>query len=226
VRAAVVAFLLRHGRWPAALLALGALTLSLALAYAHSQVRAAARERCFERVEDTPPAPVALVLGCSKQLSNGRANLYFEARIRAAAELFHAGVVDALLVSGDNHRVGYDEPTDMKQALVELGVPAERVHCDYAGLRTLDSVVRAAEIFDQRRFVVVSQRFHAERAVYLARAKGLEAFGFDADAVRMGLRARLRESAARLQAVLDVRVFDTAPRFLGPKVAIARAESR
>jgi SanA protein len=221
-----VSILLRHWRWPGALLALGVVTFSLGLAFADHQVRAAARGRCFERVEDTPRAPVALVLGCAKQLSDGRANLYFAARIRAAAELFHAGVVEALLVSGDNHRAGYDEPTDMKSALVELGVPAERVHCDYAGLRTLDSVVRAAEVFGQRRFVVVSQRFHCERAVFLARERGLEAFGFDADAVRRGPRARLRELAARLQAVLDVRVLDTEPRFLGPKVAIAPTQSR
>ncbi len=216
----------RHWRWASALLALGALTLSLALAFAHSQVRAASRDRCFESIEDTPHAPVALVLGCAKQLSNGRANRFFEARVEAAAELFHAGVVDALIASGDNHCADYDEPTDMKNALVALGVPAERVHCDYAGLRTLDSVVRAAEIFDQRRFVVVSQRFHCERAVFLARAKGLDAFGFDADAVHRGPRARLRELGARLQAVLDVLVLDTEPRFLGPKVAIARAEPR
>jgi len=109
----------------------------------------------------------------------------------------------------------------MKDALIRAGVPAERVFCDYAGFRTLDSVVRAKEVFGQSRFLVVSQSFHNERAVYLARANGLDAYGFDAQAVggAAGLKTRARELAARVAAVVDV-ALGTQPKFLGPPVEI------
>lgn len=189
--------------------------------FAQWRVASTASGRCFARVEDVPAVRTALVLGCTERLADGRTNLYFTRRIAAAAELFHAGRVGALIVSGDNSREDYDEPTAMKEALVRAGVPAECVYCDYAGLRTLDSVVRAEEIFGQRRFVVVSQHFHTERAVYLARAHGLEAFGFDAQALggAAGARTRARELAARVAAVLDV-AFGTTPKFLGPPIEI------
>ncbi|MCY3002817.1 MAG: YdcF family protein, partial [Planctomycetota bacterium] len=140
----------------------------------------------------------------------------------AASELFHSGKVERLIVSGDNHTVEYDEPTAMKAALVERGVPEERIHCDYAGFRTLDSVVRAELVFGQRSFVIVSQRFHAERAVFLARSRGLEAWGFCAVAVGggAGLRMRARETVARTAAVLDAHVLGTQPKFLGEAVEL------
>ncbi|HUR27902.1 MAG TPA: ElyC/SanA/YdcF family protein [Planctomycetota bacterium] len=178
--------------------------------------------RCFESVADVPEAPVALVLGCSEHLPDGRRNLYFARRIAAAAELFHANKVEALIVSGDNHCAEYDEPGAMKAALVAAGVPEEKLVCDFAGFRTLDSVVRARRVFGQNRLIVVSQRFHCERAVFLARAHGIEAFGLDAAAVggAAGLRTRLREAAARTIAALDVSLLGTEPKFLGPPVEI------
>lgn len=182
----------------------------------------AARGRCFATQAELPDAPVALVLGCSERLPDGRTNLYFRRRIAAAAELFHAGKVRALIVSGDNHSPDYDEPGAMKAALVEAGIPAEVVYCDFAGLRTLDSVVRAREVFGQSRFIVVSQRFHCERAVFIAQERGLDAFGYDAEPVggAAGLRTRLRESLARAAAVLGLFVFHRQPKFLGPPVEI------
>lgn len=188
-------------------------------------VASVASAACFDRVADVPHAPTAVVLGCSDTLPNGSDNPYFGPRIDAAAELFHAGAVAHVIVSGDNHSVHYDEPTAMKAALVERGVPAERVHCDYAGFRTLDSIVRAELVFGQKRFVVVSQRFHAERAVFLARSRGLDAFGFCAPGIEggvggVGLSLRLREVAARFVAVLDARVLGTQPKFLGEPVGL------
>lgn len=194
----------------------------LALLGADRVVARAAVGRCFEQVGQTPVAPVALVLGCAEKLAGDRTNLYFTRRIAAAAELYHSGKVEALIVSGDNSHKEYDEPTAMKNALEQAGVPPERVYCDFAGLRTLDSVVRAREIFGQSRFIVVSQRFHNERAVYLARAHGLEAFGFDTQPVggSAGLRTRAREWIARVAAVLDT-ALDTQPKYLGPPVEVA-----
>lgn len=184
-----------------------------------------ASARCFESISEVPRSPVALVLGCSEFLPDGRRNLYFTRRVEAAARLFRAGRVGALIVSGDNHAADYDEPTALKDALVRLGVPVSAVYCDFAGFRTLDSVVRAEAVFGQREFTVVSQRFHCERAVFLARARGLEAHGFAADPVggTAGARTRLRESLARAAAVLDAYVLGTEPRFLGPRVEIELA---
>jgi len=189
-------------------------------------VRTVAAAECFEQVADVPRAPVALVLGCAETLPDGRNNLYFGRRMDAAAELFRSGTVERLIVSGDNSTVSYDEPTAMKAALVARGVPEERIHCDYAGFRTFDSVVRAELVFGQRSFVVVSQRFHAERAVFLARSRGLEAWGYCAEAVGggAGLRMRARETVARTAAVLDAHVLGTQPKFLGEPVELGAVE--
>jgi SanA protein len=209
-------------------MAAGAVTLGVSLFLCDAWVTHAAFGRCFENIQDVPDTGVALVLGCSEHMPDGRNNLYFQRRIQAAADLFHAGKVHALIASGDNHRADYDEPTAMKAALVRAGVPPERVYCDFAGYRTLDSVVRAQAIFDQSSFVVVSQRFHCERAVFLAREHRLDAFGYDASPVggAGGLKTRLREIAARAAAVLDVAVFDTQSKFLGPRVEIALADAQ
>lgn len=168
-----------------------------------------------------PITDVALVLGCSKQLGDGRRNLFFERRMAAAAELYRTGQVSYLLVSGDNSRPDYDEPSDMRAALVAAGVPASRIVRDHAGFRTLDSVVRAKQVFGLSELIVVSQRFHNERAVFLARAHGMRAYGYDARDVggAEGLRVKLREVVSRLAAVLDVRVLGSTPRFGGPREA-------
>ncbi|RYZ10179.1 MAG: hypothetical protein EOO73_00980 [Myxococcales bacterium] len=172
----------------------------------------------YARASELPAARVALVLGCSPRVAGGRRNQFFIARMAAAAELYHSGKASYLLLSGDNSRPSYDEPTEMKLALEGLGVPSERLVLDYAGFRTLDSVVRAKEVFGVKRVIVVSQHFHNVRAVYLARARGLEAFGYDAAEVGGlgGAWPKVREVASRIFAVLDVRVFGTRARFGGP----------
>jgi SanA protein len=170
------------------------------------------------RASDLPSTHVALVLGCSPQLSDGRRNLFFDRRISAAAELLRAGKVRYLLVSGDNSRPGYDEPTSMRAALIAAGVPPTSIVRDYAGFRTLDSVVRAKQVFGLHEMLIVSQRFHNERAVYLARAHGIQAWGYDAPAVGgpEGLRVALREVLSRLTAVLDIKLLHSTPHFSGP----------
>jgi SanA protein len=181
-----------------------------------------AEGRCFDAAEAAPAAAVAVVLGTSARLADGRANLFFLPRMEAAAALYKAGKVKALIVSGDNGTQGYDEPTDMKRVLMQMGVPAERIMCDYAGFRTLDSVVRAKEVFGQQRVIFVSQRFHNARAIYLAHAFGMEAYGMDAKDVPVALSVKtfLREKLACVKAVLDVNVLGTKPKFLGEKVSV------
>ncbi len=181
-----------------------------------------AEGRCFDAVNAMPEAPVAVVLGTAAHVAGGWSNYFFKYRMEAAAALFKAGKVKALIVSGDNGTYSYDEPTDMKLALMKLGVPAEKIVCDYAGFRTLDSVVRAKEVFGQQRVIFVSQRFHNARAIYLARAFGMEAYGLDAKDVPVALSVKtfLREKLACVKAVLDVNVLGTKPKFLGEKVIV------
>lgn len=186
------------------------------------RIRSVAKERCLDEIDGLPDAPVAVVLGAAPRLANGRVNLFFRPRLEAAARLFKAGKVKALIVSGDNGSEDYDEPMEMKRVLIELDVPEGLIVCDYAGFRSLDSMVRAKEVFGQSRFIVISQRFHNERAVYLARAFGIEAWGLNAKDVPVALSVKtfLREKLACVKAVLDVNVLHTQPKFLGEKVAV------
>lgn len=198
----------------AAVLALGLAALGVEAS------RIEARSAPFVHAEASalPAARVALVLGCSPFVAGGRRNQFFIARMAAAAELYHSGKAAYLLLSGDNSRPSYDEPSAMKRALESLGVPSARLVLDYAGFRTLDSVVRAKEVFGVTRLIVVSQHFHNVRAVYLARAHDIEAYGFDAAEVygAGGAWPKVREVASRVFAVLDVHVLGTEPRFGGP----------
>lgn len=199
-----------------------AVLLLLASAGAGRAIRMCAKGRTFSDVATIPHRRVGLVLGCSRTLADGRDNLFFRTRMEAAVRLFEAGGVEYLIVSGDNHIAGYDEPTDMKRALVGAGVPADRVYCDYAGFRTLDSVVRALEVFGQTNITVISQRFHNERAIYIGARRGVDAIGYNAadiDAFN-SLRTRLREQGARVKTVLDVTLLRTRPKFLGPRIEI------
>ena len=128
-----------------------------------------------------------------------------------------------LVVSGDNHVRGYDEPQDMKDSLIGVGVPAERIYCDYAGFRTLDSIVRVREVFGQNSVTVISQEFHNQRAIYIARHRGVDAIGFNAADVDTydSFATRCREAVARANMLLDIFVFGRAPKFfLGKKVEI------
>ena len=195
-----------------------ALAATLGIGWADHIVEARAAPYVSSSSGSLPELKVGLLLGCSKQLADGRPNLFFVKRIAAAAQLFKAGKVQYLLVSGDNSRQSYDEPTDMRRALLAAGVPSARIVLDYAGFRTLDSVLRAKDVFGLRRFIVISQRFHDLRAVYLARAHGVEAYGYAAADVggADGLRVRLREVFSRTFALLDVSVLKSRPHFDGP----------
>ncbi|MEO0445797.1 MAG: ElyC/SanA/YdcF family protein [Verrucomicrobiota bacterium] len=207
-----------------AVLTLGLFTLTgfLAILVCGAMVRYSARGRLYESAADTPARRTGLVLGCAKTLGNGRKNWFFELRMRAAADLYHAGKIQRILVSGDNSRKTYDEPSDMKEDLIRRGVPEAHIHCDYAGFRTLDSVVRAKEVFGQTQFTVVSQRFHNERAIFLARSRGVDAIGYNAKDVRRSraVKTYLREKLARVKTVLDVYLLRTQPKFLGDPVNI------
>lgn len=181
----------------------------------------ASRGKLYDEIAELPATEVGLVFGTTDTIQ-GRENKYFRYRIEAAVEVWRAGKVETLIVSGDNRSKYYNEPEMMKAALVEEGVPKERIVCDYAGLRTLDSVVRAKKVFGAERIMVISQRFQNERAIYLAEAHGLEAYGYNARdlELRAGSRTRLREVGARVKMWLDVHILGTEPRHLGEKVEL------
>lgn len=191
------------------------------LVYTNLLPARAAEGLLFDDAGKVPHRRVGLIFGCDNKIE-GRENLYFRYRIDAAVRLWRAGKVDCLIVSGDNRSKFYNEPEAMRQALVSLGVPDDRIVADFAGLRTLDSVVRAKEIFGASELTFVSQRFQNERAIYIARANGIEACGLNATDVpgSGGLKTKLREIGARVKMWLDVNVLSTRPKVLGDRLAL------
>ncbi len=194
-----------------AVLVLAAVALLL---WADHQVKKAAAF-VYTRIEEVPAREYGLLLGTSRVVRGGFLNEYFYRRIRAAVRLYKAGRVRKIIVSGDNRRKGYNEPQDMKEALMAEGVPEGAILMDFAGFRTLDSVVRARNVFGVTTFTVISQKFHCERAVYLARAKDLDAVGFAAEDVpaRFRFKNTFREPLARAKAFLDLHLLRTRPHF-------------
>ncbi len=175
----------------------------------------------YKDVVSIPENKAGLVLGTSQYLSSGTLNLYFKYRIEAAAALYHAGKISVLLISGDHGSKGYNEPEDMKNALIEKGVPDSVIHLDYAGFRTLDSVVRADKVFGQKKIMIISQKFHNERAVFLAGRFGITAIGLNAGDIpfQYGYKVQLREKIARFKVFIDL-LLGVSPRYLGEKISI------
>jgi SanA protein len=193
--------------------------------YAECRISHSADGRVFESSVEIPARDVALVLGTSRKIGSNP-NPYYEARLNAAAELFLKNKVRGIIVSGDNSTASYNEPSDMKNDLIARGVPAEFITCDYAGLRTLDSVRRASKVFGQNSLIIVSQPFHLERALFLANHSGVEALGYAAAEAPFvwRIRTRIREVFARDAAVFDV-VFGRDAKHLGPSEAVKLAPS-
>jgi SanA protein len=190
--------------------------------WANASISWRARHAVTNDADRLRPVNTGLLLGTSRRLVSGRPNQYFYNRMDAAAELFNRNIIRRIIVSGDNRFTYYNEPLDMRNALIQRGVPANKIHMDYAGFRTLDSVVRANKIFGQDQIIVISQKFHNERAVFIARKKGIDAQGYNASDVPVNkrLKTRLREIGARNKAMLDV-VFGVQPKFLGDPVDIS-----
>lgn len=191
------------------------------VAYANITAVWASRGRLYDNISNLPEEKVALVFGTTDRV-NGRENRYFRYRIDATVRVWKAGKIKTIIVSGDNRTQYYNEPEKMKLALVERGIPADRIVCDYAGLRTLDSVVRAKEIFGTTSMMVISQRFQNQRAVYLAKANGIDAVGFNARDLEThaGMKTKIREVGARVKMWLDVNFLNTRPSHLGERIPL------
>lgn len=180
------------------------------------------RSLVFDNVDSIPKNRVGLLLGTNKVLANGNENPYFKYRIDAAAKLYHAGKIERIIVSGDNSRKEYNEAEYMRADLIAQGVPDSCIYLDYAGFRTFDSMLRCREIFGQTKYTVISQRFHNERAIFIANHEGMETVGFNARDVgrAFGFNVMLRERFARVKVFLDLYVLGTKPKFLGEKVGV------
>ncbi len=181
-------------------------------------VSSLAKPHLYHHIEELPKTRVGLVLGTSKTLKSGHQNLYFAYRIQAAVALYKAGKIEKIIVSGDNRFKNYNEPKDMQQSLIDAGIPKEDIVLDYAGFRTLDSMHRARYVFGQEEVIVISQKFHNQRAISIAQSIDLKAHGFCAQDVskKYGLKTQLREKLARGKLVLDL-LFKKKPKFLGQK---------
>jgi SanA protein len=189
--------------------------------WANFKIENETEDNVTSELSKLPNEKVGLLLGTSKILVNGNPNPYFHNRIKAATELYNSGKIKDIIVSGDNSRIHYNEPEDMKNALIKAGVPADKIYEDFAGFRTLDSVVRAKEIFGQHSYIIISQQFHNERAVFLAKKNGIEAFGYNAKDVNKyaGFKTNLREKLARAKVFWDF-LFGVEPKFGGEKILI------
>lgn len=186
-------------------IAVGAVVLFL-VGYSNYVVVRSAEKLTFDSVDKVPYNKVAIVLGTVPLHSDGSRNPYFDARIRAAADLYRNNRVEMILVSGDNDPHRFNEPEVMRDSLMAAGVPVNAIQLDSAGFRTLDSVVRALKVYGIACATVVSQQFHNERAIYLAKNNGLPLVGYNAAPVTGidGFKTNVREYLARVRAVFDV----------------------
>lgn len=204
------------------LLIYSSLSILLIVTICNMVVFNSTKNQLYNDVKSIPKTKVGIVLGTSRLLRNGTKNLYFSYRINAAKLLFESKKVSYLILSGDNRVDEYNEPKDMHDALIALGVPDSCLILDYAGLRTFDSMVRSKEVFGQDSIIVISQEFHNARAVYISNKIGLTAFGFNAQKVttQQAVKIKFREYFSRTKCILDLYILNTKPKHLGKKIKI------
>ncbi|WP_419213810.1 SanA/YdcF family protein [Maribacter sp. X9] len=197
------------------------LVLILVIVTCNLVIKNTAKGKTFYDTSKIPKNRVGLVLGTSNRITDGSSNPYYMYRIEATIALYNAGKIEFILVSGDNGSIYYNEPNTIKKDLVNAGIPEKVIFLDYAGFRTLDSMVRAKFIFGLDKVTVISQEFHNERAIYIAKQKGLDAIGFNAQdlSTTQGFKVQLREYFARVKVFIDV-LFNTQPKFYGAKIEI------
>jgi SanA protein len=206
----------------AIVLVVGGILMLITALVCNSWIIRSTRDQIYSDVAKIPECKTGLLLGASKNTSSGTANLFYTYRIHAAAELFKAGKIRHIIVSGDNSRSDYDEASDMKNSLIELGVPDSCITQDYAGFRTFDSMVRCLKVFGQKEVTVISQEFHNQRAVFIGNYLDMKTVAFNAQDVpsAYSYKTTMREYLAKTKAVLDLYVLGTEPKFLGEPVVI------
>jgi SanA protein len=209
-------------KWVKRVLAGFFLVLLIFLAVCNIWIVKSTEKNVYEDLAKLPDHRVALVLGTSHKVVGGGPNPYFSKRIETAAALYKLQKIDHFILSGDNRSMYYNEPWEMRKALIKAGVPETAITLDYAGLRTLDSVVRSKKIFGQNKITIITQPFHSYRALFISDFYDIDAVAMVADepGIDQSFKVRIREYFARSKAVLDLYLFRTAPRFLGRKEQI------
>ncbi|MEI7663807.1 MAG: ElyC/SanA/YdcF family protein [Bacteroidota bacterium] len=199
---------------------LAAVVLALVLIL-DAHISASTKPYLYDDTSMVPMNKTGVLLGTSKYSRSGTLNEFWKNRIDAAIRLYKSGKIMHLIISGDNRKLSYNEPAIMKKELVRCGIPDSVIYPDYAGFRTFDSMIRAEKVFGQTSFTVISQEFHNQRAVYIARHYGMNAIGYNAKGVTAwyGLRTNVREKLARVKLFFDL-LFDKQPKFLGEKITI------
>ncbi len=184
-------------------------------------VTVATKGQLYSDVARVPKNKVGLLLGTSKYKDKARhiINPYYQNRIDAAVELYMAGKIDYIIVSGDNSSVYYNEPELMRNDLIAQGVPAKKIILDNAGFRTLDSVLRCRDIFGQTSVTIISQEFHNKRAVYIANHKEIAAVAFNAADGDAYWTIQWREKMARIKMMIDL-VVDKKAKIYGAPLPI------
>jgi SanA protein len=191
------------------------------LYFCNDIIKDSAKGKLYSDISSIPYNKVGLLLGTSKYLYNGIENPYYLYRIDAATQLLKAGKIKYVIISGDNGHINYNEPKSMRTDLINSGIDSANIYLDFAGFRTFDSMIRLREIFGQNAVTVISQRFHNERAIYIASKENIAAIGFNATDLNNsnGLKIQIREKFARVKVFLDF-LFGTKPKFLGEKIQI------
>jgi len=193
--------------------------LAALLWFSNYHINKSAEGLTYDSASEIPPTPAALVFGTSKWVKGGGQNLYFKYRMEAAAELFKTGKIKYIIVSGDNSIKEYNETREMRKSLIKLGVPQENIIEDFAGFRTLDSVIRAKEVFGRDSIIFISQKFQNQRAIFIGKNHDIYALGYNAKELPKGYGkpTKTREYFARVKALLDIYVLNMMPKFYKDK---------
>lgn len=174
----------------------------------------------YDDLAALPERQVGVMLGTAKYYRVGALNQYYLFRIQGAINTYNSGKVSYLLLSGDNALQSYNEPMTMRRDLIAAGISPSDIVLDYAGFRTLDSIVRTRKVFDTNDFTIITQRFHCERALFIAMHMGIQAQCYAVPSPKNMMTIRLREVGARLGTLFDLYILKREPRFLGPLVPI------
>jgi SanA protein len=198
------------------------LTLTSIVVACNVWVVNATKDKIYYSIDKLPAHKVALILGTSKFSRSGKTNLFFKTRIDAATDIYKNYKAAYFIASGDNSLSYYNEPQDMKKALISRGIPEERITLDYAGFRTFDSVVRSKKVFSQDSVIIITQDFHCYRALFISQFYGMHPVAFATGGVPEGhsVNTLLREYLARCKAVIDLYILRKKPRFLGQTINI------
>ncbi|PIE34846.1 hypothetical protein CSA56_06600 [candidate division KSB3 bacterium] len=204
------------------LLGVGSLVFAGILGAMNLYILKCSESRIYEQSSQAPKAYTALILG-AKAYAGGRLSHMLEDRVLTGLELYRQGKVQKLLLSGDHGRKDYDEVNAMRNYLLEKGVPAQDIFMDHAGFNTYSSMYRARDVFQVHDVIIVTQKFHVTRAVYIARSLGLDAVGMIADRriymTACQVKSDIREVLARVKAFVDV-IRRAKPKYSGSVIPI------